>query len=98
MSPEGNALRHNAFVYDSPEDYVERSVAFLREGLDAGEGGFVAHTRPGLAAMREALGADAGRVRFVNVETAYTRPARTLAAYHGVCVEALRDVGSVRAV
>jgi anti-sigma regulatory factor (Ser/Thr protein kinase) len=98
MSPTGSALRHNAFVYDSPEEYVERSVAFLREGLDAGEGGIVAHTRPGLAAMREALGADAGRVRFVNVETAYTRPARTLAAYHQVYVEALRDVGSVRAV
>jgi hypothetical protein len=94
MRPHRAALRHNAFVYESPEEYVERSVAFLREGLEAGEGGIVAHTRPGLAAMREALGADAARVRFVNVETAYTRPARTLAAYHRVYVDELRDVGS----
>ncbi len=98
MRPHRAALRHNAFVYSSPEEYVERSVAFLREGLEAGEGGIVAHTRPGLAAMREALGADAARVRFVNVETAYTRPARTLAAYHRVYADELRDVGSLRAV
>ncbi len=98
MSRTGCALRHNAFVYESAEEYVERSVAFLRAGLEAGEGGIVAHTRPGLAAMREALGADAERVRFVNVETAYTRPARTLAGYHRVYVEQLRAAGSLRAV
>ena len=62
-----DALRHNAYVYDSTDDYVERSVAFLREGLEAGEGAVVANTRPGLAAMREALGADAARVTFVDV-------------------------------
>ena len=79
-----DALRHNAYVYDSTDEYVERSVAFLREGLEAGEGAIVANTRPGLAAMREALGTDAARVTFVDVSAAYTRPARTLASYHAV--------------
>ena len=44
----------------------------------------VAHTRPGLASMREALGDDAAAVTFVDVGAAYTRPAKTLAAYHAV--------------
>src|SRR6185437_11507443 len=85
-----DALRHNAYVYDSTEEYIERSVAFLREGLGAGDGAVVANTRPGLAAMREALGIDAARVTFVDVSAAYTRPARTLAAYYKVYVEQLR--------
>jgi hypothetical protein len=86
-----DALRHNAHVYDSTDQYVERSVAFLREGLEAGEGAIVANTRSGLAAMREALGADAARVTFVDVSAAYTRPARTLASYHAVYVNELRS-------
>lgn len=91
-------LRHNAFVYRSEDEYLACSVAFLREGLEAGEGGIVANTRPGLAAMRGALGSDAARVTFVNVAAAYTRPAHTLASYHGVYVEQLRGVRSLRAV
>ncbi len=91
-------MRHNAFVYGSQDEYVERSVAFVRDGLAAGEGALVANTRPGLAAMRDALGADAGRVTFVDVSGAYTRPARTLASYHRVYAEQLRRVDSLRAV
>jgi anti-sigma regulatory factor (Ser/Thr protein kinase) len=98
MSSTSAGLRHNAFVYESLDDYIARSVAFLREGLEAGEGGIVAHTRPGLAAMRDALGPDAARVTFVNVSASYTRPARTLAAYHRVYVEQLRGVRTLRAV
>jgi anti-sigma regulatory factor (Ser/Thr protein kinase) len=91
-------LRHNALVYETQDDYVERSVAFLREGLAAGEGAVVAHTRPGLAVMREALGADAASVTFVNVSEAYTRPARTLASYHEVYADQLRRTTAMRAV
>ena len=50
--------------------------------------------------MREALGADAGRVTFVDVDvsSAYTRSARTLAAYHKVYAEQLRRTPKLRAV
>ncbi len=91
-------LRHNAFVYESQEEYVTRSVAFLREGLEAGEGAIVANTRPGLAAMREALGPDAAQVTFVDVSSAYTRPARMLAAHNKVMAEQLRKTTSLRGV
>jgi anti-sigma regulatory factor (Ser/Thr protein kinase) len=91
-------LRHNAFVYESQEEYVTRSVAFLREGLEAGEGAIVANTRSGLAAMREALGPDAAQVTFVDVSSAYTRPARMLAAHNKVMAEQLRKTTSLRGV
>ena len=91
-------LRHNAFVYESQDEYVTRSAAFLREGLEAGEGAIVANTRPGLAAMREALGPDAAQVTFVDVSSAYTRPARMLAAHNKVMAEQLRKTTSLRGV
>jgi anti-sigma regulatory factor (Ser/Thr protein kinase) len=91
-------LRHQAFVYESQDDYVARTVGFLREGLEAGEGAVVGNTRDGLALMREALGPDADRVAFVDVGSIYTRPARTLAAYHELFRDQLRKAPSVRAV
>jgi anti-sigma regulatory factor (Ser/Thr protein kinase) len=98
MISQGKELRHSAFVYDSEDEYVARSVRFLREGLEAGEGAIVANLRPGLAAMREALGSDADQVRFVDVSSTYTRPAQTLAAYHQVYVEQLQETPSLRAI
>jgi len=98
MTSNGTALRHNAFVYDSLDEYLGRAVPFLKEGLEAGEGAIVAHTKPGMAMMREALGPDGAHVTFVDVSSAYTRPARTLAAYHKVYAEQLRKTPKLRAV
>jgi len=98
MSSDGTVLRHSAFVYDSDDEYVARAVPFLREGLEAGEGAIVAHTKPGTAMMRDALGADATAVTFVDVSAAYTRPARALAAYHKVYAEQLQKTPKLRAV
>lgn len=91
-------LRHRALVYESQEEYLARAVPFLKEGIEAGEGAVVAHTKPGLAMMREALGHDAEQVRFVDVSSAYTRPARALGAYHEVFVRQLQVTATLRAV
>ncbi len=98
MTADLTALRHNAIVYESTGEYLGRAVPFLKDGLEAGEGAIVAHTRAGISMMREALGADAARVTFVDVSAAYTRPARTLAAYHQVYAEQLRRTPRLRAV
>src|SRR6185437_963985 len=98
MSSDATALRHNALVYESADDYLARAVPFLKAGIEAGEGAVVAHTRPGLAMVREAIGPDAEHVTFVDVGTAYTRPARTLAAYHNVYLEQLSKTPTLRAV
>lgn len=98
MTARVPSLRHNALVYESTDEYVQLCVAFLREGLEAGDAAVVAHTRPGLALMRDALGQDAPAVTFVDVSAAYTRPARTLAAYHAVYATELARAAAVRAV
>ena len=98
MRSEPAPLRHSAHVYDDVDEYVSRSVAFLKDGLAASEGCIVAQTRNRLAMMRDALGPDADRVAFVDVGSIYTRPARTLAAYHGALLGQLRAARSVRAV
>jgi anti-sigma regulatory factor (Ser/Thr protein kinase) len=98
MTAAGAPLRHTALVYDADDEYVGRAVPFLLEGLETGAGAVVAHTRSGLALMREALGADAAEVTFVDVGASYTRPARTLAAYHAVYAELLTRYPCVRAV
>src|SRR6476620_5948242 len=98
MSSDGTALRHNALVHESNDEYLARAVPFLKAGIEAGEGAVVAHTKPGLAMMREALGPEAERVTFVDVSAAYTRPARTPAAYHKVYVDQLRKTPTLRAV
>lgn len=92
------ALRHHGFVYESDDEYVERSAAFLRDGLEAGEACIVSNTRDGLAIMRDALGPDADRVAFFDVSPVYTRPARAVATYYGTFCEQLRSSPSVRAV
>src|SRR5262249_12297517 len=90
-----DALRHHAFIYTSDEEYVERTAAFLIEGLEAGERCMVGNTRDGIATVREALGADAPHVAFLDIGSVYTRPARTIATYFG----AFREPGGpVRAV
>jgi anti-sigma regulatory factor (Ser/Thr protein kinase) len=98
MSPDHVALRHSAFVYEDDDEYVARSVAFLRDGLDAGESCIVAHSRDWLAVMRDALGPDADRVAYIDVASTYTRPARAVAAYYGTFLDHLRKAPSVRAV
>ncbi len=98
MASNGTALRHNAFVYASDHEYLARAVPFLKDGLAAGEGAIVAHTKPGIAMMREALGSESARVTFVDISSAYTRPARTLAAYHSVYSTQLQKTPKLRAV
>jgi anti-sigma regulatory factor (Ser/Thr protein kinase) len=89
-------LRHHALVYDSQDEFVDFAVPFLRQGLEAGEGVVVAQTKPGLSAMREALGPEAASVTFIDVGEAYTRPARMLASYHELFVDLLGTTSSVR--
>jgi anti-sigma regulatory factor (Ser/Thr protein kinase) len=98
MNHPGAELRHNAFIYESDDEYVARSAAFLKDGLEAGEAGIVGNTRDGLAKMRDALAPDADRVTFLDVSSIYTRPARAVAAYYGTFLEHLRKAPAVRAV
>jgi anti-sigma regulatory factor (Ser/Thr protein kinase) len=98
IPPESSSFRHAALLYESTDEYVAAAVPFLKDGIEAGEGAIVAHTRSGIALMRAALGRHASQVSFIDVGFAYTRPARTRAAYHAVFTEQLQRAPAVRAI
>jgi anti-sigma regulatory factor (Ser/Thr protein kinase) len=98
MTPETTAFRHSAYVYEEEDEYLARSVAFLRDGLEAGEASIFAQTRDRIAMVRDALGPDAERVTFVNIGSTYTRPARAVAAYYRTFLAHLHGAPSVRAL
>jgi anti-sigma regulatory factor (Ser/Thr protein kinase) len=97
MSPPH--LRHEALIYDSDWDLVERMAPFLRAGLEEGSATLAVLRRGSWALFREALGADAERIRFIDNGDMYVRPARTIAAYDQTLGGLVRDgAPSVRAV
>jgi len=66
---------HAALFYRTEDDYVTPIAGFLREGLEAGEPAFVAVPAAKAALLREALGPDAGRVRFADMTAMGRNPA-----------------------
>jgi anti-sigma regulatory factor (Ser/Thr protein kinase) len=69
------SLGHFALFYRTEDDYVTRVTGFLREGLEAGEPAFVAVPAAKAALLRDALGPDAGRVRFADMTAMGRNPA-----------------------
>jgi AcrR family transcriptional regulator len=81
MSATETRLVHEALVYSSDEEFVERVVPFLHDGLAASDPTTVVLTPSKSALLREALGQDAQRVSFADATTMYRRPAATIAEY-----------------
>lgn len=92
-------FEHEALFYRGDEDFLAGLVPFVREGLDRGESVLVALPRVRLALLRETLGDDADRVRFLEMEQIGANPGRIIAAWADALEEAtaagitLRGVG-----
>ena len=80
MPVEPGGLRHDALVYDSDEQLVERAAPFLREGLEEGPT-IAVLTRQHWSLLREELGADAEAIAFTDCHDFYVRPVVALAGY-----------------
>jgi anti-sigma regulatory factor (Ser/Thr protein kinase) len=80
MPAEAAGLRHDALVYDSDEQLVERVAPFLREALEEGPT-IAVLTRPHWSLLREELGTDAGAIAFTDCHDFYVRPVDALAGY-----------------
>lgn len=74
-------FRHDALIYSSVEDYLAGLVPFIRDGLEAGEPVLVVLAADKLAAIRDALGADAAEVRFADMRAVGQNPARIIPAW-----------------
>jgi anti-sigma regulatory factor (Ser/Thr protein kinase) len=77
----GAPFRHDALLYASEEEYLEGTVPFIREGLEAGEPVLVVLRPDGIAAIRDALGSDGEYVRFADMMSVGSNPARIIPAW-----------------
>jgi anti-sigma regulatory factor (Ser/Thr protein kinase) len=76
-----NGFRHEALLYGSEEQFVEKTGAFLQEGLDAGEAILVVVGSRKIHLLREYLGATASRVLFADMAEVGRNPARIIPAW-----------------
>jgi anti-sigma regulatory factor (Ser/Thr protein kinase) len=84
----GDPFVHEALFYRTDSEFLAETVPFVRAGLNAGEPVLVAVPPTGRAWLRDALGADADRVRFVNITTVGRNPGRLIPwVYHPFVAE-----------
>jgi anti-sigma regulatory factor (Ser/Thr protein kinase) len=94
-----DSYRHEALLWRGLEDFLAGTVPFIEEGLAAGEPVMAAVVPERLAALEDALGAHAARVRFVDMTQLGQNPARILPAWqrfareHAVDGQAVRGIG-----
>jgi anti-sigma regulatory factor (Ser/Thr protein kinase) len=88
MPVEPGGLRHDALVYDSDEQLVERTAPFLREGLEEGPT-IAVLTRQHWSLLREELGADGDAIAFTDCHDFYVRPVDALAGYEATMTDLL---------
>jgi anti-sigma regulatory factor (Ser/Thr protein kinase) len=74
-------FRHDALLYASEEEYLEGTVPFIREGLEAGEQVLVVLRQDGIGAIRDALGSEGKSVRFADMTAVGRNPARIIPAW-----------------
>ena len=90
MPVEPGGLRHDALVYDSDEQLVERMAPFLREGLEEGPA-IAVLTRRHWSLLREELGSDADAIAFTDCHDFYIRPIDAVAGYDATMTDLLES-------
>ncbi|MFJ4084649.1 anti-sigma factor RsbA family regulatory protein [Streptomyces iakyrus] len=69
---------HPALFYRDEQDYLDGTLPFVREGLEAGEPVAVAVPGKNLVLIRDALGGDAAAVRLLDMREAGRNPGRII--------------------
>ncbi|HEV2635807.1 MAG TPA: sensor histidine kinase [Actinocrinis sp.] len=80
-SPGDSGFQHEAMLYDGEPQFVDRAARFVRDGLRGGEAVLVAVHGRRAASLRRALGPDAERVDFLDLDTVGRNPARIIPAW-----------------
>ena len=83
---------HEAYLYESSEEFLDGTSAFIEEGLDAGEAVLVAVDRGKIAALTSRLGAASRYVEFADMAEAGRNPARIIPLW-GQFLDAHRGQG-----
>jgi anti-sigma regulatory factor (Ser/Thr protein kinase) len=98
-TPIRHTFRHKALFYDGLDGFMASTLPFVRDGVTAGEPVMVAVDGEKIRLLREALGADADAVRFVQMRDLGQNPGciipawREFVAEHALTGRRLRGVG-----
>jgi anti-sigma regulatory factor (Ser/Thr protein kinase) len=74
-------FRHEALFYAGRDDFVRRTAAFLRDGVEAGEPALVVVDAAKIPLLREELGDAAAGVQFADMAEVGANPARIIPAW-----------------
>jgi anti-sigma regulatory factor (Ser/Thr protein kinase) len=94
----GAGLCHEALLYRGEEDFLAGVLPFVREGLRCGEDVVVAVGEGRTEPLRQALGGDAERVRFLQPHEIGRNPARLIPAWQKLLDESAEQGRSIRGV
>lgn len=75
---EAGGFRHEALLYRGEEEFLGRTAAFIRDGLEAEEPTLVAVSARKIAALRSELGTDADGVHFAEMDDLGQNPPRII--------------------
>lgn len=75
------SFRHEALLYAGQDQFLAGTTAFIGSALQADEAVLVAVVEPRASLLKEALGADADRVEFLDMATVGRNPARIIPAW-----------------
>ncbi len=93
-----SGFEHEALFYRGDDDFLTGLVPFVREGLDRDESVLVALPQVRLSLLQQALGDDADRVRWLEMEQVGANPARIIAAWADALAEATAAGRTLRGV
>ncbi|NGO09456.1 sensor histidine kinase [Streptomyces sp. HC44] len=78
---------HRALCYGSDDEFLEATLAFAHDGLDAGDAVLAVLASRNVTLLDEALGPRSRDVEFIDADDWYGYPSRTLGRYSAYCAE-----------
>src|SRR4051812_14044000 len=76
-----NGFRHQALLYEGEDGFLDGTLPFVRDGIDAGEPVFVVVAAAKLQALQERLGPTPPTVRFADMSEVGRNPACIIPAW-----------------
>ena len=98
MSDVLAGFRHEALLYGSHRQFLDGTLDFIAGGLSASEPMLVVLAAGKIEELKQALGADAGRVQFADMADVGTNPARIIPAWSAFADEATARGGPFRGI
>jgi len=93
-----DAFRHEALFYRGEDGFLEGTLPFVMEALEADEAVLVAVGEERADSLRRALGGHAERVRFLDMHELGRNPARVIAQWRSFLAEGTAEGRSARGV